>query len=358
MNEQALDRPVAVRSGEELDIPRLAAYLRERIPGAGGELTIRQFPGGFSNLTYGLRMGGKAWVLRRPPFGANIKSAHDMGREYRVLSRLIDAFPHVPRPLVYCEDASVVGAPFYVMERVRGVILRNRPPAGVSLTAEVMERLSASFVDLLVELHGVDAEATGLADLGRPEGYVRRQVEGWARRYANAKTDDLAEMEEAARWLAANMPPESGAAVIHNDFKYDNLVLDPRDLSKTLAVLDWEMATVGDPLMDLGVSLAYWAEPGDPEALRTFGLTSLPGNYDRRRLLARYAERSGRDIADPVFYYVYGMFKLGVIAQQIYARYKKGHTRDPRFAGLVHVVRACGVMAVRALERNRIDRLG
>jgi len=354
MSEIEIDRPAAVRSGEELDEGRLAAYLRERMPGAAGELTVRQFPGGFSNLTYALRLGERDCVLRRPPFGANIKSAHDMGREFRVLTRLAEVFPHAPRPLVYCEDVSVIGAPFYVMERVRGVILRNRPPAGIALTPETMARLSAAFVDLLVALHAVDVHATGLIELGKPEGYVRRQVEGWSRRYAKSRTDDLPEMEAAAEWLAANMPAERGVAMIHNDFKYDNLALDPDDPARIRAVLDWEMATVGDPLMDLGCSLAYWSQADDPPELRGFGLTHLPGNLDRRGVAQRYAERSGRDTGDFVFYFAFGSFRLGVIAQQIYARYKKGHTRDPRFAGLIHVVRACGRQAMRAIETDRL----
>lgn len=357
MNAEILDRATRLRKGEELDSERLSAFLAERFPAAHGALEVLQFPSGFSNLTYLLRWSGREWVLRRPPFGANIKTAHDMGREFRVLSHLARVYPRAPEPLVFCEDAGVLGAPFYIMARIQGVILRGKAPPGLALDAETMGNLSRSFVDCLVDLHALDIGGMGLEGLGRPEGYVARQVAGWAKRYANARTDELVEMEAAARWLMENQPGESGAALIHNDFKYDNLVLDPENLTHILGVLDWEMATLGDPLMDLGTSLAYWAEAGDPEALRMFGVTHLPGNLRRDQLLMRYQEKTGQRVAHPVFYYAFGLFKLGVIGQQIYARFKKGHTRDARFGALIHVVRACGVTAQHAIENNRISGL-
>lgn len=354
-----IDRPRTVRPGEELDTAALEAYLKEHIPDVAGPLVVEQFPSGYSNLTYWLRMGDQELVLRRPPFGANIKTAHDMGREYRILSHLVEVYPKVPRPLAYCEAASVLGAPFYVMERVKGVILRATPPTGLVLSPDVMRRLSESFVDNLVELHAVDYEAARLGDLGRPEGYVGRQVKGWAERYKNARTDDIPEVERAAGWLAEHMPPEAGAALIHNDYKYDNLVLDPEDLSHILAVLDWEMATIGDPLMDLGTTLGYWIDPDDPDELQALqlGLTTLPGNLNRLQLVERYAEKSGRDVSHLLFYYVYALFKIAVIGQQIYARYQRGFTTDERFANLIAFVRVLGNTAVQAIERGRVDRL-
>jgi aminoglycoside phosphotransferase (APT) family kinase protein len=355
--EPAIDRPAPVRAGEELDAPALEAYLRAHLPGAEGPLEVEQFPRGYSNLTYLLRMGGRELVLRRPPFGANIKSAHDMGREFTILSGLIDSYGKVPRPLAYCDDASVIDAPFYVMERVRGIILRDRPPKGLELMPERMRAICHSLIDGMVELHGVDHRAAGLEGLAHPEGYVERQVTGWTGRYRRAQTDEVEGMDRAAEWLAANVPPERGASLIHNDYRYDNVVLDPADPTRIIAVLDWEMATIGDPWMDVGTTLGYWTEPGDPPALQQFGVTHLPGNLDRRQWVERYAERSGRDLPDPLFYYVYGLFKVGVIVQQIYARYRQGTTQDPRFAPLIHVVRACGDMALRALERGRIERL-
>lgn len=352
-----LDRPAAVRPGEELDIERLDRYLKGQLPDLSGALAVEQFPSGFSNLTYLLRYDEQQLVLRRPPFGAKIKSAHDMGREYKILSGLIQVYPKVPRPLLYCQDESVIGAPFYVMSRLSGVILRPQMPAAMTPTPDLMARIAESFVDNLLTLHSVDLQATGLTDLGRPEGYIGRQIDGWGRRYRAAQTDDVPDMERAAAWLAEEQPAESGATLIHNDYKYDNLVLDPDNWASITGVLDWEMATVGDPLMDLGTSLGYWVEAGDPAEIQALRLspTNVPGNPSREEVLQRYAMRSGREIVDPVFYYVYGLFKLAVIVQQIYARYRRGDTQDPRFANLIEAVRACGRMAVQAIDKGRIS---
>lgn len=366
-----VDRPAPVRAGEELDTGALTAHLQEHLPGFTGDVEVLQFPSGYSNLTYLLRVstddGPRELVLRRPPLGSRVRSAHDMGREFRVLSGLAPVWPKVPRPLLHCDDFAVLGAPFYLMERVPGVILRSRPPAGVELTPEVLAGLSRAFVAALAELHGLDPSAAGLADLGRPEGYVERQVRGWTERYRAARTDHVPEVERAADWLAEHPPGPSldgsGAALVHNDFKYDNLVLDPADVTRIVAVLDWEMATVGDPLMDLGSSLAYWIDPGDPEELLSPAvphLTALPGNLRRSELFERYLGASGRRLppgADPVFYYAYGQLKLAGIVQQIYYRYRQGATADPRFAGLGALVRACGRAACLAIDKGRIDRL-
>ena len=368
MTPVQLDRPTGVRAGEELDVDRLGRYFQREMPELadlagtdrpGDEIEVRQFPSGFSNLTYLVSVAGLDLVLRRPPFGANIKSAHDMGREFRILSALASSYRKVPRTLVYCEDADVLGAPFYLMERVEGVVLRPRMAAEAAPDAETMRAVAGSLVDTLAELHAVDFDAAGLADLGRPEGYVRRQVEGWTKRYAAARTDDIEAMEQVAAWLAAQMPSESGAALVHNDFKYDNLVLDPRDLSRVVAVLDWEMATLGDPLMDLGTSLGYWVDPDDPPQMRELQLspTTFPGNLSRLEVAERYSTTTGRPLEHLVFYYVYGLFKIAVIVQQIYARYQRGDTRDPRFASLIEGVRLCGQVAGQAIARGRIDRL-
>ncbi len=355
--QEWLDQPTAVRSGEALDVEPLQKYLREHLPQLTGELQIEQFPQGFSNLTYLLRCGEHEFILRRPPFGANIKSGHDMSREFRILSALIKIYPRVPAPVLYCDDDNILRAPFYLMQRVAGVILRNRPPQGLALKPELMQKICYALIDTLVELHGLDYKLAGLHDLAHPEGYVERQITGWAKRYANAKTDEIPEMEQVAAWLASHQPANSGATLIHNDYRCDNLVLAPDDLTRIIAVLDWEMATIGDPLMDVGTTLAYWAEANDPPALRQFGLTSLPGNLNRQEFVERYAERRGCEAGNMLFYFVYGMFKLGVIAQQIYARYRLGVTRDERFAQLIHVVRTCGQTATRALERSRIHHL-
>lgn len=349
-----IDQPQNQRSGEELNVAQLAAYLKTQLPELHGKLHVQQFPSGYSNLTYSLQFDEREFVLRRPPFGAKIKTAHDMAREYRILSALIQTYPKVPRPLLYCDDASIIGAPFYLMERVKGIILRAKPPAGINLPPESMRRLSESCIDNLAGIHRIDFIQTSLSEISKPEGYVERQVRGWAQRYQNTRTDEVPEIEQAGAWLTANLPPESGTALIHNDYKYDNLVLDPTDFSKIIAVLDWEMATIGDPLMDLGTTLGYWIEPNDPPEMKMFGLTHLPGNLNRAQLARRYAEKSGREIPNLVFYYVFGVFKIAVIVQQIYSRYRQGHTTDARFASLLHVVQACGKMAARAMDKNRI----
>jgi len=360
-DKSLIDGAKPVREGEELDTAALSAYLREHVPGLDGELHIEQFRKGHSNLTYLLRVGERELVLRRPPFGAKIATAHDMGREYRILHALQGIYAQAPPPLVHCEDESVIGTPFYVMERIRGVILRgNQPPAGLDLGEERMRALSTMLVDSLAALHAVDIEATGLIALGKPEGYVERQVSGWTRRYFKAKTEEIPEVEQAAAWLGQNMPPERGASLIHGDFKYDNFVLDPANLDRILAVLDWEMATVGDPLMDLGTTLGYWIEAGDSDEAKLVPIvpTTLPGNLDRRQIVERYEQTSGRAVPGPVFYYVYGLFKVAVIAQQIYKRFVEGHTKDPRFAMMIMGVKILGGQAARALDRGRIHDLG
>ncbi|MHB2018466.1 MAG: phosphotransferase family protein [Candidatus Xenobia bacterium] len=329
-----IDTPRAVRAGEELDLARLAPYLETL--GLSGPLAVQQFPSGFSNLTYLLRVGEREVVLRRPPFGSEVRSAHDMGREFRILDALIRVFPKVPCPIAYCEDLEVLGVPFYLMERVPGVILRDRAP-------DNLRPVSEAAVDLLADIHDLDP----IPGLGRGEGYVERQIRGWSERYLRARTDDVPQLEQVAAWLLEQMPASAGTCVIHNDYKYDNLVLNPDDLSDIRAVLDWEMATVGDPLMDLGTSLGYWIEADDPPALRAlpFSISAQPGNLTRAEVVARYAARRGITIANWHFYYAYGLFKIAVVAQQIYARYKQGRTRDDRFANLIMAVRILGTQA-------------
>lgn len=346
-----LDKAKAVREGEQLDIGRLEAHLKAQGLGTG-ELVVEQFPGGYSNLTYLIRLGDRELVLRRPPFGNKVKSAHDMSREYKVLNRLSAVYPPAPKPLLFCEDAEVLGCDFYVMERRKGVILRRQLPPGLELTPDILRRLSETLADTMAQLHAVDYEAAGLAELGKPEGFVSRQVTGWAKRYEAAKTDEIPEMEDAARWLEANMPGESGAALIHNDFKHDNIVLDPNDLTKIVAVLDWEMATIGDPLMDLGTTMAYWVEEKDDPAVKAFGFgpTALPGSLTRAEMMDRYAKASGRSLQNMLFYYVFGVFKLAVIIQQIYARYARGFTKDPRFAQLNFMVAVLAKQAKSAIN--------
>jgi aminoglycoside phosphotransferase (APT) family kinase protein len=352
-----LDRPGTVRSGEELDFEPLAQYLRQEL--ALGELTtltIEQFPSGHSNLTYLVHADGTDYVLRRPPFGSKVKSAHDMGREYRVLSKLHAVYPLAPEPLLFCEDESVLGAKFYVMRRVRGIILRKEAPPGLGLGPKEVRALHENLIDNLVTLHAVDYEAAGLGDLGKPAGYVQRQVSGWTQRYFAAQTDEIASVEQLAGWLSERMPGESGAALIHNDYKLDNVVLDPNQPTRIIGVLDWEMSTIGDPLMDLGTSLSYWVEAGDPDEFQLvrWGPTAMPGSMSRTELAARYADKSGRDVSNVLYYYVYGLFKTAVVLQQIYFRYKQGLTADERFAMLIHGVRVLANRGAQAIELGRI----
>jgi aminoglycoside phosphotransferase (APT) family kinase protein len=359
--ELVLDEAAEVRKEERLDPARIEPFLRRALPDVAGPVSVLQFPKGHSNLTYLLRIGEREVVLRRAPFGVKVKSAHDMKREYDILSALKGVYGRAPKPIAFCEDESLIGAKFYLMDRVRGLILRgDEAPAGITFTPELLRKTSTALVDNLADLHAVDVTRPPLSTLGRPQGYVARQVRGWTERYFNAKTDEIPGVEAAADWLSRNLPRESGAAVVHNDYKYDNVMLDPNDLTRIVAVLDWEMATVGDPLMDLGTFIGYWGDPDDPQELRTraYGPTYLPGSLSRLQIVERYAERSGRAVGSILFYYVFALFKIAVIVQQIYKRYVEGHTRDPRFAGLGGWVRIMAQQAERALEKGRIDRLG
>ena len=355
-----LDAAAPVRVGEELDSERLADYLTEAIEGLQpGPLLVQQFPSGFSNLTYLVRIGERSLVLRRPPPGVKIATAHDMGREYRILSHLWPVYNKVPAPLAFCGDESVIGTPFYIMERVEGVILRKGTPQEMVPSPELTTRVAEALVDTLAELHAVDYEAAGLGELGRPLGYAQRQIEGWGKRYRKSQTDDIPEAERVAAWLFESMPTIGGASLIHNDFKHDNVVLDPADWAKIVAVLDWEMATLGDPLMDLGTSLAYWIQADDPPEVLSSRLspTLWPGTPSRSELVERYARVSGRDVDDIVFYYAYGLFKVAVIVQQLHARYVSGQTSDPRYAGLLEGVRSLCTLAWQSIQRKRIDDL-
>lgn len=352
-----MDRPAEVRKGEELDADGLERYLLASLPGSAGPIAIRQFPSGHSNLTYLISMAEKEFVLRRPPFGSKVKSAHDMGREFRVLSNLCKVYPPAPKPILYCEDEEVLGAKFYLMERVQGLVLRNRRPEGFDLSETEVRSCCEALIDNLADLHAIDYEKAGLAELRKPGEYSERQVLGWSKRWDGSKTDEAPDIESIRGWLVERIPKDSDATVIHNDYKFDNVVLDPADLTRIVAVLDWEMATVGDPLMDLGTSLAYWSEPGDAEEIRVVQsfLTVSPGALTRVEIAERYAERTGRDISNVLYYYIFGLFKLAVIVQQIYYRYAQGLTQDKRFAKMIDMVYALGRTGTAAIDRGKIS---
>src|ERR1700723_3371687 len=351
-----LDHPAAIRSGEELDVARLEPFLRSHFPNETGALKILQFPSGHSNLTYSLYLGAKELVLRRPPFGSKVKSAHDMSREFRVLSKLHSVYAPAPEVLLYCDDVSVIGAPFYLMQPVHGVILRRNLPSALVFLAETEPPLSQSFIENLIRLHRVDYAVAGLSDLGKPNGYLERQVRGWTERYHGSRTHEFPEVERIVSWMQSHMPTPSGAALVHNDYKYDNLVLDPSDITKIIGVLDWEMCTIGDPLTDLGTALAYWTDPDDPEPLQKirWGPTTHPGSMTRAQLVERYAEKTGRNVAHMDFYVVFARFKVAVIVQQIYYRYHQGLTKDERFAGMPVVVEALLQASLHSAETGAI----
>ena len=327
----------AVREEDAFDAGSVTQWLAgQGVPGieAATQPEVRQFPGGASNLTYELRYPSRTLILRRPPLGSRARSAHDMGREYTIQSGVAKAFPYVPEMIARCEDDAVIGSDFYVMTRIDGLILRADPPAEFDLDARGTRDLCTRFVDLLVELHAVDVEAAGLTGLGRGPGYVGRQVEGWVRRFERARTPDAPAYGETIAWLVAEQPADAASCLVHNDFRFDNVVLVRHDQRRIVGVLDWEMATVGDPLMDLGGALAYWAQADDDATM--LGLrrqpTHLAGMLTRAEVWDRYTERTGRDTSGRRYYEVFGLFRLAVIAQQIYARYHLGQTHNPAYA--------------------------
>jgi len=348
------DTTLPPRPGEEIDAGKLAAYLRTILPDPGETLEISQFPSGHSNLTYLIRCGTEDYILRRPPAGKKPKSGHDMHREWLMISALAGYYPYVPEAVDFCDDSAVLGVPFFLMRPIRGLILRRDLPPGLNPAPADMRRLCEQLIDVHRELHALDPKKLGLENLGHPEGYIERQISGWSRRFRNARTPDVPDFEDIITWLEAERPPERGACVIHNDFRFDNVVLSPTDSLRIIGVLDWEMATIGDPLMDLGASLAYWIEQGDPEDLQAIRLipTHLPGALTRKEVVTRYLERADLDVEDFSFYYVYGLFRLAGIAQQIYYRFYHGQTRDMRFATLGTAVRVLEAAAGRVIEQR------
>jgi len=332
---------IEVRADERFDEARLAEFLRGRVEGSELPLRVRQFGGGHANLTYLLRYASPdgrrvfEYVLRRPPLGPVAKGAHDMHREYRALSVLWRAFPVAPRALLYSDDAAIVGAEFLVMERRDGVVVRGTVPDafGGGRDAEANRKLSCVVIDTLAELHAVDPEALGLDSLGRPEGFLARQVQGWTERYARARTGDDPTPIEVARWLEANLPTASPApALLHNDWKLDNMAVAPDDPGRCVAVYDWDMCTVGDPLCDVGTTLCSWRAPGDTAEGTPGSMPIGEGFLTDDEGAARYCERTGTDPAIVPYYRVFGAFKMGVVIQQIYFRFARGQTQDARFA--------------------------
>ncbi len=349
------DRATSIRSGEELDTQKVLEFLKDHIPNLDDDIEIKQFPSGFSNLTYSVKVGEREMVLRRPPFGKKAKTAHDMGREYKILSALKPVFPYCPQPLAYTEDETIMGCPFYVMERIPGIILRKDFPPEIEMNASSARTLSENLIKVQHQLHSVDYVQAGLADFGKPEGYVKRQVQGWSGRYRDARTTDAPDFEKVMQWLDDKMPGESGVVgIIHNDFKFDNAVLNPFNPTEIIGILDWEMATLGDPLMDLGSSLGYWVEKDDPPYMQLIRQmpTHLEGMLTRKEQFAFYGELTGITSNYFDFYYSFGLFRLAVIAQQIYYRFYHGQTKDQRFGMLMQPIKALEKTALNIIEKS------
>ncbi len=325
---------IAVRPDEGFDEARLTEYLTDKLEGTANLLTVRQFGGGAANLTYLLDYGSQQYVLRRPPLGPVAPSAHDMSREYRVLSVLHQVLPYAPRAYHFCEDPAIIGSPFIIMERRQGVVVRRSLPAAYAHLPDAPRRMSEALVDVLAELHAVDYAAVGLEALGKPGGFIERQVENWYGRWHKAKVDDLAEMDATYAWLKSHLPPEGVPTLVHNDYKLDNVMLAADDPGRLVAIFDWDMCTLGDPLSDLGALLTYWTQPDDPPYLQATAMMPLgDGRFlSRAELVERYARQSGRDVSHIRFYHALGLFRLVVICAQIYIRFKRGQTQDQRFA--------------------------
>jgi aminoglycoside phosphotransferase (APT) family kinase protein len=321
-----------IRAGEEFDAARVESYLKAHIPGLEGPMRALQFPGGHANLTYLVRFGDREIVLRRPPLGPVAPGSHDMRREYKALAALAPVFPPAPRPYLLCEDESVMGAVFFAMQRRHGIVVRHAVPPELDRHPQARRRISFALIDVMAALHDVDYDAIGLADLGRPEGFVERQVKGWKSRWDRAKNVELPIFDELYEWLVKNMPPSPRPTLVHNDLKFDNCMIDPDDPDRVSTVLDWDMTTLGDPLIDLGTLLGYWAQAGDPpERGATVAVTAQSGFPKREEIAARYAERRGVDLSRISWYESFALWKTAVVLQQIYIRFVRGQTQDDRF---------------------------
>lgn len=345
----------AVRTGEELDAAALGEYLRDKIEGMDSGIEIQQFPSGHSNLTYLLATDTHEYVLRRAPLGPVAAKAHDMAREYHLLRSVHPHFAEAPNVFHLCADPTVIGAVFYIMERRRGVILRDRVPPQIQCLPDYGHVISETFIDCMVRLHAVDVRSSGLIALGKPDGFLERQVHGWAERWQRAKTEDLPEMGIVIEWLSSTLPASAPATLVHNDYKLDNVMLSAESPDRIEAVLDWEMSTVGDPLVDVGLTLCYWHWAAAPE-LGSHGVQALTANpewYSREEFIARYAERTGRDLSRIAYYEILGIFKLAVILQQIYYRFHRGQTSDPRFRDFDVQVKGLARLAASLVERSR-----
>ncbi|WCK56283.1 phosphotransferase family protein [Aneurinibacillus sp. Ricciae_BoGa-3] len=344
---------LTIRSGEEINWVEIERYIRFHNNGLTQDsMEVKKFSTGYSNLTYLIQIGNWEGVLRRPPFGKIPPKAHDMEREYRILQKIHPVYPLAPEPYLYCEDPKIMDKHFYIMEKKHGVVVDDfLPPAFQE--KNTCRVVSETVVNTLIQLHEIDYQKVGLSDIGRPEGFLERQVYGWIKRYQNAKTDHIDVAQEIEKWLIDNIPTSHSATIVHNDFKLNNMMLSPHDVSQGVAVFDWEMCTVGDPLTDLGIALAYWTEEGEAET----GLTSVtanPGFIKRREFIELYAQKTGRDLSQIDYYLTFAFYKIAAVLQQIYYRWKKGDTQDPRFSLLDVGIRNLLDQAYRAQKKELV----
>jgi aminoglycoside phosphotransferase (APT) family kinase protein len=328
-----IDQPKATRAEDVLDVNAVSAFVKSHYPNAHGALDIKQFPGGASNLTYQLNFDNVSLILRTSPKGTKAKGAHDMAREFRIMERLKPSYHYVPEMIALCSDESVIGREFYVMEKISGIIPRANLPKALTLSETEVNMLCRNVIDTLIELHKVDIQSTGLHELGKGIGYCQRQVDGWSERYKKAKTWNVPSCNYVIDYLKANVPQQEKTCFIHNDFRFDNVVLDEHNPTKVIGVLDWEMATIGDPMMDLGNSLAYWVQADDDFVAKQTRRqpTHLKGMFTRKEVIQYYCDQMGFDAKDFTFYEVYGLFRLAVIMQQIYFRYHHKQTTNKAF---------------------------
>lgn len=350
-----MSQTIPIRKGEELNVYKLESFLRKSFPELPEDpLRIEQFGTGASNLTYSLQVGDWEAVLRRPPHGPVAPKAHDMEREYFILKALNGLYPIAPKPYLFSDDTSIVGKPFFIMERKHGVLIDTSFPEGIKPTTELCQTISEEMVNKLVELHEVPYKGTILENISKPEGFLERQVHGWIKRYERSKTDEIPEANPLMKWLAKHIPTSPEATVIHYDYKLNNALFS-EDLQEMVGLFDWEMTTVGDPLADLGVALCYWMEKDDPTSLKKIfdkpPITVEDGFYTRQQFLEAYEQKSGRDLTNIHFYLTFAYFKLAVILQQIYYRYKQGQTNDERFSKFGECVKGLIIQALHTARK-------
>ena len=349
-----------VRQGEELDKIKISNFFFDNnlISNKNIKPKIQQFSNGYSNLTYLINFEQSNFVLRCPPKGA-VKKGHDMSREYNVLSKLNTSFNKVPKTYIYNDDLSILNCPFYVMEMVEGIILTGKEVNKRNIKADDFGKISKVWLETFVELHSLDYKSIGLENLGRPNGYIDRQIEIWSKQYNIAKTTEIESANKVIKWLFENKPSLQNTSIIHNDYKYDNVVFKDENWNKINSILDWEMCTIGDPLMDLGTSIAYWTMSNDHPLILN-GLKSptiFEGNPSRSKIVELYCKKTNTEIDDFVFYYVYGLFKIAVIVQQIFFRFKKGLSSDQKFSKLDKYAKVLSDTAWQSIQKMQIENL-